>query len=61
MLALSLALALQSNPAPPPPWYGTAGRFVTTPQLHAGFRPAFYADSGEVAVGFTLQLSTQLF
>jgi hypothetical protein len=46
-------------PAQSPPWYGTAGRIITTPMLHVGVRPAFFLDPDEVSIGLTVQITAK--
>jgi hypothetical protein len=57
---IGLVLALQSPmPAQSPPWYGTAGRIITTPTLHVGIRPAFFLDPDEISIGLTVQITAK--
>lgn len=59
MIGLVLVLQTPQMPATPPPWYGTAGRIITTPTLHVGVRPAFFANHDEIAIGATVQITAK--
>lgn len=54
---LPLVLTISAIPAASPPWYGVAGRILTTPAVHIGLRPAVHIDRNEVAAAITLQLT----
>jgi hypothetical protein len=56
---IAMLLAMSASP-PPMPWYGTAGRILTTPTLHLGIRPAVHVDRNEFAAGLTLQITTHV-
>ena len=59
MLALAIVLQQGAPPLAPPPWYAS-GRVLANEWLHVGIRPALFIASGELDVGFTLQVITHV-
>lgn len=59
LYAIALALSLQNTPATQAPQL-PFGRVYTSPTLHIGIRPNYYAATYESGFALTVQLSTNL-